>query len=118
MPEKGRRGFAAMDPERRRELASRGGRNAHARGTAHIWNERAAREAGRKGGRAVGADREYMSLIGREGGRMRRLAAEAARAEALAHAKALLFSPDQPGPEALTSSLDIGGPHLEQPGMT
>ena len=32
-----RRGFAAMDPARQREIASKGGRAAHAKGTAHEW---------------------------------------------------------------------------------
>ena len=44
------RGFASMDPIRRREIASRGGRAAHKRGTAHEWTQEEAREAGRKGG--------------------------------------------------------------------
>jgi general stress protein YciG len=47
-----RRGFAAMDRTRQREIASRGGRAAHARGTAHQWSAEEAREAGRRGGLA------------------------------------------------------------------
>ena len=47
-----RRGFAGMDPERRREVASRGGKAAHERGTAHEFTPDEAREAGRKGGQA------------------------------------------------------------------
>jgi len=46
----GRRGFALMDQERRRQIASKGGRAAHRRGTAHEWTTDEAREAGRKGG--------------------------------------------------------------------
>jgi general stress protein YciG len=50
---KGRgRGFASMDPEKQREIASKGGRAAHMQGTAHEWNSDEAREAGRKGGAA------------------------------------------------------------------
>lgn len=79
MSEKSRRGFASMDPERQRAIASKGGRAAHEKGTAHVWTAREAREAGRKGGAAVGRDRDHMSTIGKEGGRIRRLAAEAAR---------------------------------------
>lgn len=105
MSEKSRKGFAAMDPARQREIASRGGRAAHARGTAHVWCARAASEAGKKGGRAVGADREYMSQIGREGGRVRRLAAEAAREAARADRR------------NLTSAIDHIPPSLEQPRM-
>ena len=47
---KSRRGFAAMDPERQRQIASEGGRAAHRQGVAHEWNASEAREAGRKGG--------------------------------------------------------------------
>jgi general stress protein YciG len=79
MAEKSRRGFASMDPERQRAIASKGGRAAHAKGTAHVWSAGEAREAGRKGGAAVGRDRSHMSTIGKEGGRIRRLAALAAR---------------------------------------
>ena len=44
------RGFASMDPEKQREIARKGGRAAHERGTAHEWSPAEAREAGRKGG--------------------------------------------------------------------
>ena len=44
------RGFASMDCERQREIARKGGRIAHQRGTAHEWTRDEAREAGRKGG--------------------------------------------------------------------
>lgn len=44
------RGFAAMDPDKVRAIASKGGKAAHAAGTAHQFNEDEAREAGRKGG--------------------------------------------------------------------
>jgi general stress protein YciG len=46
------RGFASMDVARRREIASLGGRAAHAKGTAHEWSREQARIAGRKGGLA------------------------------------------------------------------
>lgn len=44
------RGFAAMSPERQREIASKGGRAAHEQGVAHQWSSEEARQAGRKGG--------------------------------------------------------------------
>ncbi|HZF65100.1 MAG TPA: KGG domain-containing protein [Chitinophagaceae bacterium] len=44
------RGFASMDPQRQREIASAGGRAAHRQGVAHEWNSEEARAAGRKGG--------------------------------------------------------------------
>jgi uncharacterized protein len=46
------RGFASMDPQRQREIASEGGRAAHEKGTAHEFTSEEAREAGRKGGMA------------------------------------------------------------------
>lgn len=46
------RGFAALPPERRREIARQGGLAAHEAGTAHQFTPEEAREAGRKGGRA------------------------------------------------------------------
>jgi len=48
--QKSRRGFAAMDPERQRQIASEGGRAAHRQGVAHEWSTEEARQAGRKGG--------------------------------------------------------------------
>ena len=62
------RGFASMDPARQKEIASKGGRAAHAKGTAHEWTPDEARQAGRKGGEAVSRDRAHMAAIGREGG--------------------------------------------------
>jgi general stress protein YciG len=47
---KERRGFASMSPEKQREIASKGGRAAHTKGTAHEWTSEEARSAGRKGG--------------------------------------------------------------------
>jgi hypothetical protein len=46
------RGFASMDPEKQRHIASKGGKAAHAKGRAHQWTVEEAREAGRKGGAA------------------------------------------------------------------
>ncbi len=66
-----RRGFASMDPSKQREIASKGGRAAHAKGTAHEFTTDEARVAGRKGGEAVSRDRAHMSAIGREGGHSR-----------------------------------------------
>jgi uncharacterized protein len=65
------RGFAAMDEEKQREIASEGGRAAHEKGTAHEFDSREAREAGRKGGETVSQDREHMAEIGRKGGESR-----------------------------------------------
>ena len=46
------RGFASMDRVRQREIASKGGKAAHQKGTAHEWTSEEARDAGRKGGLA------------------------------------------------------------------
>lgn len=51
---KSRRGFAAMDEDRQREIASKGGKAAHESGRAHEFDSEEAREAGRKGGKASG----------------------------------------------------------------
>ena len=65
------RGFASMDREKQKEIASKGGRAAHAKGTAHEFDSGEAREAGRKGGVAVSRNREHMAAIGRRGGEAR-----------------------------------------------
>lgn len=44
------RGFASMDPDKQREIARKGGKAAHEKGTAHEWTSDEARNAGRKGG--------------------------------------------------------------------
>src|SRR3954464_7886440 len=73
-----KRGFASMDAAKQREIASKGGRAAHAKGTAHEFTSDEARVAGRKGGEAVSRDRQHMSNIGREGGHSRGARARAA----------------------------------------
>lgn len=45
------RGFASMDEDKQRDIASKGGRAAHEQGTAHEFDSEEAREAGREGGR-------------------------------------------------------------------
>jgi general stress protein YciG len=52
-----RRGFASMSREKQREIASRGGKAAHERGTAHEFTSEEARAAGRKGGRSRARNR-------------------------------------------------------------
>ena len=75
-----KRGFASMDAAKQREIASKGGRAAHAKGTAHEFTSDEARVAGRKGGEAVSRDRAHMAAIGREGGHSRGARARAAAA--------------------------------------
>ena len=52
----GGRGFAGMDPEKRREIASKGGKAAHESGNANEFDSESGREAGRKGGQAGGGN--------------------------------------------------------------
>ena len=58
------RGFASMDRAKQREIASKGGKAAHQKGTAHEWTSEEAREAGRKGGMA--SHRRRSDLTGSE----------------------------------------------------
>lgn len=72
---KKRRGFAAMDPAKQREIAGRGGKSAHAQGKAHRFSSEEAAAAGRKGGLAAHANgrahrftSEEAAAAGRKGG--------------------------------------------------
>jgi uncharacterized protein len=60
---KARRGFASMSAEKQREIASKGGRAAHAKGTAHEWSAEEARRAGRKGGQASRGGRGKLPTV-------------------------------------------------------
>jgi uncharacterized protein len=68
---KSSRGFASMATSKQREIASKGGKAAHAQGRAHEFTAEEARSAGRKGGEAVSRDRAHMAAIGRAGGQAR-----------------------------------------------
>jgi uncharacterized protein len=68
---KSNRGFASMDLSKQREIASKGGKAAHAQGRAHEFTADEARNAGRKGGEVVSRDRTHMAAIGRAGGQAR-----------------------------------------------
>ena len=72
MAEKSNRGFASMDDEKQREIASKGGKAAHEKGTAHEFTSEEAAEAGRKGGEAAhekGTAHEFTSEEAAEAGR-------------------------------------------------
>lgn len=62
------RGFASMDQDKQREIASQGGRAAHASGNAHEFNSAEASEAGRKGGAASHGNKAQASNTGSSGG--------------------------------------------------
>ncbi len=68
----GRRGFAVLDAERRKEIARLGGKTAHANGNAHRFNPEEASLAGKKGGAVISENRDYMADIGRRGGLAKR----------------------------------------------
>ncbi len=57
---KSNRGFASMNKEAQRQIASMGGKAAHARGTAHEFTSTEAAEAGRKGGQSRGRNRRQV----------------------------------------------------------
>ncbi len=73
-PQKQHRGFAKLDPARRRDIARGGGKSAHARGTAHEWDQDEAREAGRKGGLASAARRKERKAFAEDQVRLRAMA--------------------------------------------
>ena len=102
------RGFASMDRSKQREIASKGGKAAHAKGTAHEFDSGEAREAGRKGGMAVSRNRDHMAAIGRRGG------------EARGHARNRVGSQNTGGSSsnegAVQNSRNIGDREVEFPG--
>lgn len=60
-----------MTPEQRKEIASAGGKAAHATGNAHKFNTQTAKTAGKKGGKSVSENKEHMAAIGKKGGEAR-----------------------------------------------
>ncbi len=68
MSDQRKRGFAAMNPEKQRAIARKGGQAAHGKGTAHEFSPEEARRAGHLGGKVVSANRAHMAAIGRKGG--------------------------------------------------
>ena len=64
------RGFASMDRSKQRDIASKGGKAAHQKGTAHEWTSEEAREAGRKGGMASHRRKQEQQQTPEGGGNM------------------------------------------------
>src|ERR1700748_3855397 len=65
------RGFASMDKDKQRAIASKGGRAAHEKGTAHEFNSHEASMAAKKGherGTAHEFTAEEARVAGRKGG--------------------------------------------------
>jgi general stress protein YciG len=65
MSEKKKCGFAAMDENKRREIASKGGKATQSSGRAHKFTK----EESSDGGKVVSQDKEHMAIIGRKGGK-------------------------------------------------
>jgi general stress protein YciG len=85
MAGKSNRGFAGMDQEKQRAIASKGGKAAHAKGTAHKFTPEEARIAGRKGGQAAhqkGTAHEFTSEEARAAGRKGGLRSHGERTDA------------------------------------
>jgi hypothetical protein len=97
------RGFASMTSDKQREIARKGGRAAHERGTAHEFTSDEARAAGKKGGERVSTNREHMAAIGRLGGR-----SSAGRRAALSQNSPDAVSESRPPGSAVASPLDQG----------
>jgi general stress protein YciG len=94
-------GFAAMTREQQSAIASKGGRAAHRKGTAHEFSSEEAQKAGHLGGKAVSINREHMAAIGRKGGQ---------RTGRTTGAQKNVPAPDQYGTDA-----DIPGtPHFKE----
>jgi general stress protein YciG len=62
------RGFASMDPQRQREIASEGGKAAHASGNAHEFNSEEARRAGSMSHKNDGNSQSQGQGGGQQGG--------------------------------------------------
>jgi len=61
-----KRGFASMNPEKQRLIASKGGREAYRQGTAHEFSSEEARAAGRLSRKRTGANRQRGAASGRK----------------------------------------------------
>jgi general stress protein YciG len=123
-----KRGFASMDPAKQREIASKGGKAAHQKGTAHEFTPEEAREAGRKGGQAAhgrGTAHKFTSEeareAGRKGGRSARsnATAQAANTSPNGNAGAPLTTPTNMENTNATNANDMnlrsGNPEMSTP---
>ena len=103
---KSRRGFAGMNPERQRAIASQGGHAAHERGAAHEFTPEQARTAGKKGGETISKNRQHMAEIGRLGGIRRAESRRRQEAEAAAAQAAQPEGTNAPEAPASSSTMD------------
>jgi general stress protein YciG len=65
-------GFQHLSEERRREIASQGGRRSVESNSRHRWTKETAKIAGAKGGKKTAEDHLHMSAIGRSGAKKRK----------------------------------------------
>ena len=68
-----KKGFGSLSKEDHKKIASKGGVEAHKKGTAHEFTREEAQIAGRKGGFKVSQDKSHMAMIGRKGGQSKDL---------------------------------------------
>ncbi len=125
------RGFAMMDRERNREVASSGGKAAHAYGLANRFTSDKAREAGKKGGASTSRNREHMAEIGRKGGFAKRgqrrtepedvatddVVTDAVATDAAADVRSGVQALRNDGESASDMPQVVASPQLEQPGL-
>jgi general stress protein YciG len=125
------RGFAMMDRERNREVASSGGKAAHAYGLANRFTSDKAREAGKKGGASTSRNREHMAEIGRKGGFAKRgqrrtepedvvtdeVVTDAAATDAAADVRSGVQALRNDGESASDMPQVVASPQLEQPSL-
>lgn len=109
MADTSKRGFASMDDAKKREIASKGGKAAHQKGTAHQFTPEEAREAGRKGGEAVSRDREHMAAIGRQGGKNSHKGSRKKKEEAAVESEAKTESKSSKSEDGDSSAHTQGG---------
>ncbi len=113
MAEKKGRGFAAMDRAKQREIASKGGKAAHQKGTAHEFTREEARAAGRKGGQAAhekGTAHKFTPEEARAAGRK---GGQAAHERSRARKEMPLE--DRPSPAPAQSMPDMNGSAVPMP---
>jgi len=118
MTEKRKRGFAGMDQQKQREIASKGGKAAHAKGTAHKFTPEEAAEAGRKGGKAAhakGTAHEFSSQEAAEAGRKGGSAREGRSNEPERHMEPMPPVQTPPMPQSQGGQAPGNNPGMRQP---
>ncbi len=110
------RGFAAMDQEKQRAIASKGGKAAHAKGTAHEFTPEEARAAGRKGGQAAhakGTAHEFTPEEAREAGRKGGQTSHTPQPGGISEQPSQNYTPSVGGhPQAAGGGVPHAGTHL------